>query len=157
MLGTIQGQHFVACRECGNQWTTYTSIGPSLADEAGQGALFGGGSDKAFTGAGDERRDAGIEAAVSKRRALTWFAKEIALDLGRYGSTVCMDDVQRKLVEAGHTPGDLGNAAGSVFRGKGWVCVGFRNSKRDARQSGANRVWLRVEFHIPTGDEHALA
>ena len=160
LLGELGGEYYIACRECEHRWKSHALIGPATANESGQGDLLESCADTRvgshFTGAGDARRDDGIEAAARKHHALTWFAREIALHLGREGEIVCMDHVQSFLIRAGHQPTDLGNAAGATFRGKLWRCVGFRNSARDDRQSGVIREWQRADIDAGVPGEVAI-
>lgn len=137
VLGVVAGETFLACRDCSKRWKT--------ADELGhlERTIPVGTFDAAE---GDRRKEAGIAGAASSRAALLWFAQAIAAHVGRFGAVVCADDVQAELIRQGHDPEDLGNAAGAMFRGGRWTCVGFRNSERTARQSGTIREWRRGDL-----------
>lgn len=74
--------------------------------------------------------------------ALT-IAREIAVMLGDNGADVYMDLVTEELAGYGYSPKDLGNAAGSVFSGKGWTFTGrFHKSTRKERKGSSQRIWV---------------
>lgn len=89
------------------------------------------------------RRDQGMDRAAQNRakilRLSRWLAKRHALEHG----TVTADDVMRKLDVLGHTPDQLGNAAGSLFRGSEWECVGWVRSERVSNNGRMIRRWRR--------------
>jgi len=71
-------------------------------------------------------------------------AREIAGDLA-CPEGITLDDVMRVMVARGHDVHVLGNAAGSLFKGKGWRWTGeMRSSARTHRHSGLLRVWVRA-------------
>ncbi|MCP4871619.1 MAG: hypothetical protein GY898_23160 [Proteobacteria bacterium] len=142
VLGLVGLETFLSCRDCSRRWKTFDDVAGAVDREIPVGMFD--------AAEGDRLRDAGIASAAASRAALLWFAKATALHLGRTGLVVCADDVQRELKRQGHDPEDLGNAAGALFRGpKLWRCVGFRNSERTARQSGAIREWVRRDVEPP--------
>ena len=72
-------------------------------------------------------------------------AKAIIRDLAAKQQYITADDVQRELVALGYKVSDLGNAAGSIFRGSEFVTkvegVTVR-SKRDGRRGSAIGVYM---------------
>ena len=54
---------------------------------------------------------------------------------------VTADDVIQVLVKEGYSVHALGNAAGALFRGGAWVCIGRRKSKRIHAHANELRVW----------------
>jgi len=74
-------------------------------------------------------------------------AREIARNVGETKEFVTADDVQRQLIKEGHHQFALGNAAGSIFRGKEWEFTGrMVKSARISNHGHQNMVWrLRDE------------
>jgi hypothetical protein len=72
--------------------------------------------------------------------APTWLdkARQVARDHARVYGTVCADDVQRLCPPPKHIHH---NAMGSVFRGSGFVSVGFKQSARTAAHARTIRVY----------------
>jgi hypothetical protein len=76
---------------------------------------------------------------------------ELARDLARRlaleseDREVTIDDVQAELQRLGFGPGDLGNAAGSVFTGPSWqFTCRWRASDRASNHGHQNRVWRYI-------------
>jgi hypothetical protein len=46
-----------------------------------------------------------------------------------------------EMEENGLRPDLLGNAWGSIFRGKEWECIGWRKSTRVSNHARAIRIW----------------
>ena len=96
--------------------------------------------------AGREARDLGMEIAARNK---AWGiaiarreARRIALECG----TVNINQVQRAIAGYGV---NLGNAAGSVFKGKEWERVGFGQADRVRSHARIISVWkLRNNFFI---------
>ena len=89
---------------------------------------------------GELLKRAGIAVAAAGRESALARAREIAEELAR-GSldyTVTSDDIQDCLSREGIR---LGNAAGSIFERRKWVCIGYRRSARPSRHSSVIRVW----------------
>ena len=86
-------------------------------------------------------RDAGMLRAAEIRRGLLDLAKLIAEMIARDRGEVCADDVQARLMELGHKPRDLGNAAGMIFRGPQWEFVRWTKSSRAGSHRNDIRVW----------------
>jgi hypothetical protein len=45
------------------------------------------------------------------------------------------------MLNYGEEPELLGNAAGSIFRGVEWECVGWKQSERKTNHARAIRIW----------------
>ncbi len=92
---------------------------------------------------GEALRDEGMARAASSRKALLLRAQRIAVCIaqGRTDRTCASDDVQEALVAVGVDPSELGNAAGSVFRGKEWELVTTRKSRRTLAHARRIGVW----------------
>ena len=72
-------------------------------------------------------------------RAVRSALRQIAIS--REDRCVTSDDGAAWLLAHGHSPSDLGNGAGSVFRGNEWELVGYKKSIRVSRHSGAHGIW----------------
>ena len=85
-------------------------------------------------------KERGMKQAADNDPTTLELAREIAKRVARIHGTVTADDVQLRLDEAGFGP--LGNAAGSLFRGKDWEFTGeWRTSDRITNHARCNRVW----------------
>lgn len=82
-------------------------------------------------------------------RAVEWTQKDVLayaqsaayLHAERFG-TVTVDDVYQRLIMWKYDPSLLGNAAGSIFRGKSWEFTGeWRKSTRTTNHGRYIRVW----------------
>jgi hypothetical protein len=93
--------------------------------------------------AGQAARDAGLDRASNPfyRRELLESAKKHAIALGHTLGEVTADDVFRRMMNYGEQPELLGNAAGSIFRGAEWECVGWKQSERKTNHARAIRIW----------------
>ena len=97
---------------------------------------------------GEALRDMGMARAAS--------AKDDALALGRalcreaalkrHDRTATVDDATRGFMEYELPATLLGNAAGSLFKGGGWVFVGYTKSKRVTNHDHTKMIW-RLENH----------
>jgi hypothetical protein len=91
---------------------------------------------------GEQQRVSGMALAARSRAEVLRLARGIALTIERHAGTVTADEVQAGLIAAGFNPSDLGNAAGSLFRGKEWEFTGqWRASSRVSNHGHKNRVW----------------
>lgn len=95
--------------------------------------------------AANQAAEQGI-ALAAKNNPLLAVAKQKAIELGRRHIFVTADDVQRALIDAGYPEGQLGNAAGSVFRNKNhWIDTERTvKSLRAKRHRALIRVWQYV-------------
>ena len=87
----------------------------------------------------------GMQQAADNKASLLEFAKGIARTLGMKRPFVTADDVQRELAET-HKISDraLGNAAGSLFKGDDWECIGTTTSQRVSAHGRLIRKWRYV-------------
>jgi hypothetical protein len=88
-----------------------------------------------------QERDKGIKTAVSGREEILKRVRSIAGNLARIYGKVTADMVRAEYEYRGGNWSDLGNAAGSIFKGKQWQCVGFENSTVTTSHARALRVW----------------
>jgi hypothetical protein len=54
---------------------------------------------------------------------------------------VTSDDGAAWLLAHGYSPSDLGNAAGSIFKGGSWKLIGYRMSDRVSRHRNKVGIW----------------
>ena len=88
------------------------------------------------------RRDTGmLSAAQGRMKALTK-ARAIAVELTKIRIGVTADHVREEYEYRGGDWSELGNAAGSIFKGKNWHCIGFENSSVASSHARALRVWM---------------
>lgn len=92
-----------------------------------------------------EAAERGMDRAAENKASLLEFAKGVARKLGRSRPFVTADDVQRELIET-HKISDraLGNAAGSLFKGSDWECIGTCKSERVSAHGRLIRKWRYV-------------
>jgi hypothetical protein len=85
-------------------------------------------------------RDRGMTIAADNNRDLLTQAREIAVSIARRKGTVTADDVAYEM-ECRELP-PLGNAAGSLFKGKRWTWTGQRiKSARVHAHANELKVW----------------
>lgn len=84
---------------------------------------------------------AGMSAAAAARASVLDIARVVAFELAEEHGVTHADAVQERLISMGITPDQLGNAAGSVFRGSYWRRVGGRPSSRVSRHANRIGVW----------------
>lgn len=96
--------------------------------------------------AANAAKERGIDIASEGKQHELRFAQSVARDIGRRQERVTADDVVRELVEVhGWQEGQLGNAAGGMFRGKGWVDTRITvKSERVNSHGRLIRVWRYV-------------
>ena len=88
-----------------------------------------------------QERDKGMATAVSGRESILANVRSIANNLARIYGKVTADQVRAEYEYRGGNWQDLGNAAGSIFKGKQWQCVGFENSLVKTSHARTIRVW----------------
>jgi hypothetical protein len=96
---------------------------------------------------GERRKEDGITQAEDaySRRSLIVIARKIALDIASDRGSVTADDVFMEMEKRNLNPELLGNAAGSLFRGKEFVFFGdWKKSARVSNHARMNRVWHLV-------------
>lgn len=96
-----------------------------------------------FDYAESERHAAeGIALAAENNPALLHKAREIAKEIAHERGEVTADDVQLRLAALGYSVKALGNAAGSLFRGREWEWTGrWVKSARIHAHCNPLRVW----------------
>jgi hypothetical protein len=91
------------------------------------------------------RKEIGCELAAAARKQKLQVAQEIANELAKQHGSVHMDMVAAEMLSRGCDPNELGNAAGTIFKGKQWMWTGeFVASHRVSRHSGLLRVWRKT-------------
>jgi hypothetical protein len=88
--------------------------------------------------AGREDRDLGMEIAASNKEWGIAIARREARRIALECGTVNINDVQRAISAYGVK---LGNAAGSVFKGKEWERVGFGQADRVSSHARVISIW----------------
>lgn len=89
--------------------------------------------------------DRGINAAASHNATLLVEAREVARELAKGGRAISADDVVEGMMRRGYGVHCLGNAAGSLFRTRGWRATGERvKSKRIHAHANDLRLWIWI-------------
>lgn len=83
-------------------------------------------------------KEAGIAQAAASRTAILSKARATARLLATRNGHTNSDEVSTELELQGIDSTELGNAAGAIFRGPGWRCIGYQKSVRVSRH--ANRI-----------------
>lgn len=83
----------------------------------------------------------GMDFAAQHKGSLLAKARGFAMDLALIDGQVNADDIQDYLLKLGFSSASLGNAAGSIFRGPEWECVGWQKSERVSNHGRMIRVW----------------
>jgi len=93
-----------------------------------------------------EQAEIGIAAAAENNATLLVFAKRVAVEIASSRPDRCIsaDDVQERLMVLGYREGVLGNAAGSLFRGREWTFDHWTTSRRIKSHARGLRVWRYV-------------
>lgn len=93
--------------------------------------------------AANSAKERGISVASEGKQHELRFAQSVARELGRRQGRVTADDVIRELIEVhGWQEGQLGNAAGGIFRGASWTFTGETvKSQRVSSHGRLIRVW----------------
>jgi hypothetical protein len=94
--------------------------------------------------AGQAAKEQGLDRACNPhfRKNLLQYAKNTAYLIAYCEGQATFDDVYRDM-ENGKTmrPELLGNAAGAVFRGEEWECIGWKPSERVTNHKRPIRIW----------------
>jgi hypothetical protein len=118
---------------------------PSLMDAIAEAAVAAKASTSTFNAsAGTTRKEFGMNQAAEARAELLAECRAAVLKaaLGRATREATADDSARYLETIGLSADALGNAAGSLFRGRGWRKTGrMQNSSRESNHAHANCVW----------------
>lgn len=85
----------------------------------------------------------GMARAAAHHNELLEIARKIAESIAISNDrTVDMDRVSQRMVALGYNPADLGNAAGSVFKGEQWEFTGERvKSIKVKNHSRELKIW----------------
>jgi hypothetical protein len=86
----------------------------------------------------------GMAKAANNRAEMLQIARKAARDIAalRIDRRITADDVQARLFDMGYTPEQLGNAAGSIFKGNEWSAINdFVPSLRVSSHRRMIRVW----------------
>jgi hypothetical protein len=96
---------------------------------------------------GTQLKIEGLELAASKHQADLTRAQDIAELYGMVANVVTSDDVREFFLERYGRELKIGNAMGSLFSRKKWICVGRIKSKRDSSHARWISQWKlkRVE------------
>ena len=90
----------------------------------------------------ERRKEEGMALARLDKGKTLQVAKELAETLCRNNGTVTTDDIAYEMHRYGMDYSVLGNAAGSIFKGKQWEWTGqCTRSDRVLRHRGVIRVW----------------
>jgi hypothetical protein len=92
---------------------------------------------------GEALKEAGMDLAADNRAGILLFAQQLAIDaaLSRPDRSAFIDDCHAS--EYGELA--LGNAAGSIFRGKAWQATGERRkSRRSSNHAHESKVWRYI-------------
>jgi|SRR5262245_31102239 len=95
--------------------------------------------------AGRRLKEEGMQLAAEAGHDILTLARRVAERIARAEGRVDIDVVQEALAGYGFKPGDLGQAAGSVFRGPQWRFVEFVESRRVGNHARMIRVWELIE------------
>jgi glucose-6-phosphate-specific signal transduction histidine kinase len=93
--------------------------------------------------AAERAKQHGMTEAATGSREFLVYARAVARELAaQRPQGITADDVQLALVERGHDIHQLGNAAGSLFRGPEWIFTGERRrSVRIHAHANELKVW----------------
>jgi hypothetical protein len=86
-------------------------------------------------------RNSGIAQAASHRAEILAKAREVARELAWVNGETNADEVATELELQGVDSTELGNAAGAIFRGKGWHFAGYKKSVRVSRHANKIGIW----------------
>ena len=93
---------------------------------------------------GRRLRDIGMLTAAQNRALDLGKARSIARGIAEANNGFCdINQVQKQMVAQGV---NLGNAAGSVFKGKEWERVGFGQAERDTSHARVISKWRLKSF-----------
>jgi hypothetical protein len=103
-------------------------------------------------GKGEKRKEEGLALAAStlSRKQLLEMARLCAIRVVNRFGEVTYDDVFYEMIRQGLDPIALGNAAGSIFRGKEFIFTGrWEKSRRVSNHARVNRVWRLNNDYVP--------
>jgi hypothetical protein len=91
---------------------------------------------------GERLRDEGKARAAAHRALALKTCRGFLESLAKRKGQVTVDDVYRHLPQHAE---QLGRAAGSLFKGKNWKCVGYKPSKRISNHARPVGIWEWVD------------
>ena len=92
--------------------------------------------------ASEQSKTVGMAVAADNKESLLAYARRVAEQLPASRVGITADDVVSQMVREGVDVHALGNAAGSLFRGKEWVWTGERRkSCREHAHANELKVW----------------
>lgn len=92
--------------------------------------------------AGEKAKEKGMRVSAEARKELLTKVRIGLTQLWEADNKgVTADDAQAWLIHHGYPASALGNAAGSLFKGSEWECVGRKNSTRVSNHRREIRVW----------------
>ena len=98
---------------------------------------------------GELEKERGMRISAARRQGLLRLAREIAKMLARRNPQrlTDADQVQREMPIwfPDFEPQQLGNAAGSIFRGTEWRWVGWKKSERVSNHARMIRIWKLID------------
>ena len=92
-------------------------------------------------------KESGMMAAAMAKGELLEVARSCALHFAsqNYSGTCTSDDVAGEMQRRGYDYTELGNAAGSIFKGKQWAFTGsYTASKRPAAHKRDIKIWRLI-------------
>jgi hypothetical protein len=99
---------------------------------------------------GEALKTKGMELAAESRKELLNIARIEArfLAMKHPEHLVTADEVQAALIAKNYNPAQLGNAAGSIFKGKAWQFQGYQKSARKSNHGRDIKIWK----YLPEND-----
>ena len=93
--------------------------------------------------AGQAAKEQGLDRACNPhfRKDLLERARKQALRCALIKGDITFDDVYQVMALWQQQPERLGNAAGAVFRGDEWECIGWKPSERVTNHKRPIRIW----------------
>lgn len=89
----------------------------------------------------EQEKNDGIAAAAATRKKILSEARQYARIYSMVNGSVTADDVAIELEKRGIDSTELGNAAGALFRGKGWRFLRYIKSVRVSRHANKIGIW----------------
>lgn len=86
-------------------------------------------------------KNIGMNVAAKKRKWMLEDAQREAYWIAKEEGTVTADKVYERLCHFHYDLNLLGNAAGSIFRGPDWECVGHTKSERVSNHGREIKIW----------------
>jgi hypothetical protein len=90
---------------------------------------------------GKALKKAGMSRAAEKHSEELEIARAYAWKMAHFQERITIEEVRQLYEEQMDKPWNLGNAAGSVFKGPEWEMVGYTEAKRPEAHARILRVW----------------